>query len=242
MSFRSVVFALLLAAVLGCGRQEGPRHIVILPDVSGSIDRKALDQAFKAIDEMVGRLHRGDRIAIIPILGDAEAEASGRIIRFQVPTNRQAYDADLASFRRRLGTSLKEMQDNAIAHPGAKTDILGSIVLADQEFRAGQSESERLFVILSDFIQEDREVDFRKDARLATVASAKAFAIKTAKVNGFDFKKARTYLGLLRSGEYAVMSRTRREALQEFWIRYFQSSKTKPTFVADGPGLLKQTH
>ena len=59
MNFRDLFFALLLAAVLmGCGKQPVPRHIVILPDVSGSIDRQALHQAFKAIDELVGQLRR----------------------------------------------------------------------------------------------------------------------------------------------------------------------------------------
>jgi hypothetical protein len=43
---------------------------VMLPDVSGSIDRQALKQAFNAIDELISHLRRGDRIAIIPILGD----------------------------------------------------------------------------------------------------------------------------------------------------------------------------
>src|SRR5205823_1994569 len=135
MSFRSVFFVLLLAAGLfGCGQQPEARHVVILIDVSESIDRTALEQAFKAIDDLVGRLHRGDRIAVIPILGDAQAEASGRITRFQVPTNRQAYDSDLHKFRLGLGASLKEMQAKAVAHPGRKTDILGSVALAGQEF------------------------------------------------------------------------------------------------------------
>ena|SRR5258708_2997110 len=38
------------------------------------------------------------------------AEASGRIIRFEVPTNRQAYDSDLRSFRAKLRVSLEEME------------------------------------------------------------------------------------------------------------------------------------
>src|SRR5579864_1928438 len=113
----TILILLLAAGMLGCGRQQQPRHIVILPDVSGSIDRESLEEAFKAIDELVGHLQRGDRITVIPILGDAQAEASGRIIRFEVPTERRAYDADLSDFRRKLGASLAEMQANASAHP-----------------------------------------------------------------------------------------------------------------------------
>src|SRR5258708_29011710 len=118
MKAKRRLLALLLAVgLVGCGRQQ-PRNIVILPDVSGSIDRQALEQAFKAIDGLVGHLHRGDKIAIIPILGDAQAEASGRIIRFEVPINRQAYDSDLRSFRTTLRASLEDMKTSAIDHPG----------------------------------------------------------------------------------------------------------------------------
>src|SRR5262249_38068983 len=133
-----------------------------LPDVSGSIDRQALHQAFQAIDELVGHLNRGDKIGIIPILGDAEAEASGRIIRFEVPANRQAYDSDLKAFRQKLKTSLATMEAEAIAHPGGKTDILGSVVLAGQEFEATPNQlAKEEIVILTDFIQEDGSLDFR---------------------------------------------------------------------------------
>ena len=239
MNMRKIFCVLLLAAVLiGCGKQPEPRHIVILIDVSGSIDRTALDQAFKAIDGLVGHLHRGDWIAIIPILGDAQAEASGRIIRFAVPTNRQAYDADLSNFRRRLGVSLKEMHAEAVAHPGSKTDILGSVALAGQDFRAGQSEPKRLLVILSDFIQEDREINFRSDSHLASHATAELFATDIAKGASLSLTNVSIYLGLLRSEEYADLSQSRRRAIQQFWIAYFEYFHTHATFAMDGPGLL----
>jgi len=157
MTTKKILIAFVLAvALLGCGKRE-PRHIVIMPDVSGSIDRESLEQAFKAVDELASRLQRGDRLTIIPILGDAEAEASGRILRFEVPANRQAYDTDLRNFRSKLDYSLKTMEANAIAHPGAKTDILGSITLAEQEFEAADSKSYKVLLILSDFIEEDDE-------------------------------------------------------------------------------------
>jgi len=237
MSFRSVFFALLLAAGLfGCGKQAKPRHIVILPDVSGSINRTALEQAFKAIDELVGHLHRGDLIAIIPILGDAEAEASGRIIRFQVPTNRQAYDSDLRGFRLKLKKALEQMESVAIAHPGSKSDILGSIALADQEFQT-LPESEKHLAIMSDFIQEDNEFDFRIDARLASQLSAKQFAAQLLKANALNLKGVKIYFGLLYSHEYATLRRARREAVQVFWIEYCHAFQAR--FIIDGPSLLR---
>jgi hypothetical protein len=239
---KSTFLTLLLAAVfLGCGKQPEPRHIVILPDVSGSIDPKALEQAFKAIDELVSHLHRGDQIAILPIWGDAQAEASGRIIRFQVPTARQAYDSDLRAFRTKLKASLEEMEAAAVAHPGSKTDILGSVVLAGQEFQSSSDsdQSKRQLVILSDFIQEDRELNFDTDMRLRERVGAKKFAGQIAKANTVDFKRMPVYLGLLRSSTYAGIGRIRREAIREFWVEYFKTSGAQPRFVIDGPGQIE---
>ena len=233
---------LLAAALLGCGEQQQPRHIVILPDVSGSIDRQALEQAFKAIDELVGHLQRGDRIAIIPILGDAQAEASGRIVRFEVPKERQAYDGDLREFRRRLAASLAEMKANAAAHPGSKTDILGSIELAGQEFQSNTRPSHRLLILLSDFIQEDQNLDFRVDKRLAESESVQRFATNLATSASPRLDRVAAYLGLLRSNEFIGLRNPRRIALKQFWIEYFRSVGAEPHFATDGPGLLESAH
>lgn len=114
MKIIKILIASVLAMVLlGCGNRE-TYHILILPDVSGSIDRQSLEQAFKGIDELASHLQRGDRLTIIPILGDAQAEASGRILRFEVPPNRQAYDTDLRDFQVKLRYSLKEIQTSAV--------------------------------------------------------------------------------------------------------------------------------
>ncbi len=222
--------------MLGCGKRE-PRHIVIMLDVSGSIDRESLAQAFKAIDELAGHLQRGDKLTIIPILGDAEAEASGRILRFEVPANRQAYDSDLRGFRNKLSESLKEMQANAVAHPGAKTDIFGSVELAVQEFNVIGKKSVHLLLILGDFIQEDREFNFRKDDRVKNPVTAREFATKLLKVHPVDLQEVQSYLGSLRSAEFGNMNRMRQNAIQEFWISYFKAAGAKVEFVTDGPGL-----
>jgi hypothetical protein len=231
---------LLAAGLLGCGKQEA-RHIVILPDVSGSIERQALEQAFKAIDELVSQLHRGDRIAIIPILGDAPAEASGRIIRFEVPKERRAYDADLRDFRRKLSTSLAEMRASAVGHPGSKTDILGSVELAAQEFESQPGKSARLLLVLSDFIQEDTDLNFAKDRQLGSPANARALAAKLLKGNSINFQKTQVYLGLLRSNEYGSLSKTRRDAIQDFWAEYFRLSHGQAQSVVDGVGLMESS-
>jgi hypothetical protein len=237
MKINKILIVLVLAvALLGCGKRE-PRHIVILPDVSGSIDRESLQQAFKAIDELAGHLQRGDKLTIIPILGDAEVDASGKIMRFEVPANRQAYDTDLRGFRNKLNYSMKEMQADAIAHPAAKTDIFGSIGLGAQEFQTNV-ESQKVLLILSDFIQEDRELDFRTDKRLNSVSSGRNFAKTLMEKNNIQLPHITIFLGLLRGGEYVNLSATRRRAIQEFWIQYLESAGNHPNFTVDGVNAL----
>jgi len=235
---RIFITAVLAVALLGCGKRK-PRHIVIMPDVSGSIDRESLEQAFKAVDELAGQLQRGDKLTIIPILGDAEAEASGKIMRFEVPASRQAYDKDLRDFRSKLNASLTEMRANAIARPGSKTDILGAVALAEQEFNLNTDHSTKLLAILSDFIEEDRQFDFRTDNAISGVGSVQKFATQQAQMENIKLEKIEVYLGLLKSSEFAALERSRRNAIKGFWIQYFNHTGAHPRFFDDGPGLLR---
>src|SRR5882724_5064860 len=161
MNMKRSFILFVLVALLGCGKHPEPRQIVILVDVSGSIERRSLEQASRAIEKLAGRLRRGDGLTIIPILGDAEAEASGRIIRVEVPLQRRAYDADIHAFQAKLSTTLKSAESEALARPELRTDILGSVVLAEQEFGSDQRERRRLLFVLSDFIQEGQDIDFK---------------------------------------------------------------------------------
>jgi hypothetical protein len=230
---------LLAAGLLGCGRQTASsQQIVILIDVSDSIESAAEQEAFVAVDRLVAQLQRGDKIAIIPITGDAQAETSGRVIRFDVPTERQAYDNDLRQFRNKLKTALTELEAKAMANPGEHTDILGTVVLAQQESKFNARASRRSLVILSDFIQDDAELSFLKDRRLANKTAAREFAMQSAKNSQLDFRGAPIYLGLLRSKDYRNLVRSRREAIQEFWIDYFNSCGGQTVFATDGTGLL----
>lgn len=232
-----LVVSVLAVALLGCGKRE-PNYFAILPDISGSIDRESLEQAFMAIEEVADHLQRGDRLTIIPILGDAEAEASGKILRFEVPANRQAYDADLQNFRVKLKGSLTEMQVSAATHPGSQTDILGTIGLAEQEFQADAGGRRHILVVLSDFIEEDGTINFRTAEQLRDSVKAKVFSQQISPKGDLTLQGAIVHLGLLRSNEYARLSKDRRTALKAFWMTYFSTLGSKPEFVTDGAGLL----
>jgi hypothetical protein len=234
-----LITAVLALALLGCGKRE-PRHIIVMPDVSGSIDRESLEQAFKAIDELASHLQRGDRLTIIPILGDAEAEAAGKILRFEVPANRQAYDTDLHEFRSKLNASLKEMRTNAAVHPGSKTDILGTLRLAQQEFQPVEHTSDKILIVISDFIQDYGKLNFSRDNHFTNDNIAMHFAEQAAKDDQIrKFEHLKIYLGLLRSDEYAHMGQNRRNAIMAFWKTYLTTFSDETEFRADGIGLLE---
>ncbi len=222
-------------------RQAASRGILLSCRMSAeALIEASLEQAFKAIDELVGHLKRGDRLTIIPILGDAQAEASGRIIRFEVPISRTAYDSDLRQFSVKIKTSLEEIRSASAMHPGAKTDILGSITLANQELQTDGKDARRSVIILSDFIQEDDELNFKSDKKLSDLGVATNLSAHMASESALDFHGVPVYLGLLRSNEYARLGRNRRTGIQAFWMSYFKSIGGKPKFVSDGPGLLER--
>lgn len=57
---------------------------------------------------------------------------------------------------------LKEMRVRA----AIQTDILGAVELAAQEFEVTHDQAVRLLVVLSDFIQEDAQINFSTDIRM----------------------------------------------------------------------------
>ncbi len=209
-----------------------------MPDVSGSIDSSAIEESFKSIAQLITKMHRGDRISVIPITGDAEIETSDKILRFEVPSTRQAYDSDLREFANEVKSSLRKLESDAISKPGGHTDILGAIHLAAQDFAPQKSLGHRkVLIILSDFIQDDAQYDFIKDQRLASQKTAKEFGVQTARTSPLDFKGIRVYLGLLKSKDYLHLAQVRRRSIQEFWGGYFRYCGADTSVTIDGPGL-----
>jgi hypothetical protein len=239
---RILTFAAILmfaASLISCGKPTlTSEQLVIVIDVSASIEIDSEQQAFAAIDSLIAHRQRGERIAVIPITGDAQADTPGRVLRFEVPIVRQAYDNDLRQFRNKVKMSLEEFKAHAISDPGTHTDILGAVALAQQELCFRSSAPKQGLVILSDFIQDDSELKFLRDKRLASRTAAKHFALESVKAKGIDLHGIPVYLGMLRSKDYKATTKNRREAIQEFWVQYFNSSGAKATYVADGVGRL----
>lgn len=239
---RILIFVAILmfaASLISCGKPiHTPEQLVILIDVSASIEAEAEGQAFAAIDTLIAHRQRGDRITVIPITGDAQADTPGRVLRFEVPTVRQAYDNDLRQFRNNVKKSLEGPRAHAVANPDANTDILGAVVLAQQEFTFRAGNARKTLIILSDFIQDDSELHFLGERRLLNRAVAKQFALTLSGARDSDFRETVVYLGLLRSKDYKRLSRARRDAIQSFWVEYFHDCNGRASFMSDGSSLV----
>jgi len=243
MKFVACFFLLSLVLVLtltSCaGGYHSPAqtvHRVYLLDCSASIAPKALDDAFHQVELQADKMQRGDRISVIPITSASDTNAQGNILRMNVPLNRQPYDQDLQVFRKTFRQALHVLHDHARAHLFDKTDILGSIDLAAQEFAPDDGHVQKRLIVLSDFIEEDGTLDFRTAPALAGENTARQLAARLAK-NVPQISTVRVFLGNLQSNELDRMPKARRQALREFWLEYFKNEKTHPVFATDGPGM-----
>jgi hypothetical protein len=236
------LIALILVCMLlaGCSRQQHlPKHFVILIDTSASIEPEAETECIQSILKLIEKMERGDKVTIIPITGDADIESTGRVLRFQKPTGRVAYDADLVLFSKLAQKSLTDFQAWAIGHPARKTDILGGIRMATEEFATTTSVEERTLIIFSDFIEDDGSVHFNIDHRLISAQAANRYAAEETKASfPAGIVPVHANLGLLRSKELHALNKGRREAIKQFWLQYLRLRGIKPIWVTDGVGLL----
>jgi hypothetical protein len=139
-------------------------------------------------------------------------------------------------FRKTFRQALHVLHDHARAHLFDKTDILGSIDLATQEFAPDDGHIQKRLIILSDFIEEDGTLDFRTTPALAGENTARQLAVRLAR-NIPQISTVSVFLGSLQSNELDRMPKTRRQAIREFWLEYFKNEKTHPVFATDGPGM-----
>jgi hypothetical protein len=224
------VCLIVLTLLGGCHTAKPPLELIILPDMSASIDPESQRQMFAAIKDVALHLHRGDTLTIIPITGDAEAELPGRILRYEVPTieMRQAYDADLRNLTVKISADLAGLAADAATHPANHTDILGSIRVAMRAFSS--RETNKRLVILSDLIQDDQQFNFAKDKRLADPESAISLAMQI----GIPRPNPITvYIGRVKSREFSALPISRQHAITTFWKHLAWTSHMHADGISD---------
>jgi hypothetical protein len=223
---------ILMTFLCGC-KATIPREDVFVLDVSQSIDAGAEEQMFVLVEDVAEHLHRGDTLTIIPITGNAEAELQGRTLHYSIPSaeDRKAYDADLRKLDRQIKDDLARLQADSVAHPGKHTDIIGSIWVAMKEF--SNRPTDKHLIVLSDFIQDDEQFNFRKDVRLASQADAVAFGERVILPEG-DYPHVNVILGRLRSNEFSALPPNRQHAINAFWGQVMSPA----TVDADGTAAM----
>jgi hypothetical protein len=180
---------------------------------------------------------RGDRLILIPITGDAQNDAGGRVLRLSAPTEREPYDTDLRRFQ-------SEAQKQFAAWAASldprqiKTDILGSLDVARQEFAAIPKESGRRLIIVSDFLEDEPSYRFLSAPQLANDARARSFALALRSQRDFALPGVPICLGRLESSDFAPLSPQRKDAVRAFWTAYLTEKDRQPKLHFDGTGML----
>lgn len=222
-----------------------PVDLVCVVDLTKSIESQAQAETLDLLHATIGILRRRDALTVIPITSDAATEGQGRILRFRLAERREAFDDDLTRLAETTQRKLQDLQMETAAFPYRQTDLLGTMELVAEEFSyvmeeaGGQAPRQvcRVLVLLSDFIQDDAAHNFKRDADLASEASAEKLAAELAAARPTSFRGVNIYLGFLRSGDLRKLSPARRAAIRTFWDKYFRVRGASHVFSAtDGSG------
>jgi hypothetical protein len=233
--FRSLAFGSLI--LLAACSHPIPNATVEVLDTSLSITPRAEHAAENAILDQISRMGRGDRLILIPITGDAQNDAGGRILRLVAPTERQAYDNDLRRFQADAKRQYTDWLASLDPHQ-MRTDILGTLDVARQEFAAVPKGADRRLIILSDFLEDDSTYRFVFSPQLANAGRARALAVVMRTARRFALPGVPVCLGRLESSDFAALSPPRKEAVQAFWAEYLSDRGQAPPLRFDGTGML----
>jgi hypothetical protein len=234
------VAAILLFLYTGCGQAPERRlHLVVLPDLSASIERRAEEDSLNALSRAAAALRRGDSIAVVPIAGDADDDDEGRILRWQYPVAREPFDGDLLRLARQQRGELRVLFDEHRRRPYRSTDILGALRIAREELASDAPGAVRAIAILSDFVDDDCRYHFARDKRLRNEQAARQFALSFSPGMN-ELAGVQVYLGGLASTDLRGMSRERREAVRVFWTTLLSTEGARVEWESDGPGRLDE--
>jgi hypothetical protein len=231
-----VAMLLLLA---GCFRRV-PVATVEVIDTSMSITSRAEHTAKSAVGNQISHMGRGDRLILIPITGNAQNDAGGRVLRLSAPTEREPYDTDLRTFQSEAQKQFAAWSASLDPHQ-MRTDILGSLDVARQEFVAIPKGNGRRLIIVSDFLEDEPSYRFVSAPQLADDGRARALASILRSGREFALPGVLICLGRLESSDFAPLSPQRKKAVQAFWIAYLSDKDRQPELHFDGTGMLTGT-
>jgi hypothetical protein len=234
-AFRLAAFALLLLFT-ACAHRV-PVVTVEVIDTSMSITPRAERTVQRAVRDQISHMGRGDRLILIPITGDAQNDAGGRVLHLTAPTEREPYDSDLRRFQSEAQKQFTAWAALLDQHQ-TRTDILGTLDVARQEITAIPKENKRRLVIVSDFLEDESSFRFVSATQLAHPVRAKALALTLRSERGFALPGIPICLGRLESSDYAPLPPQRKDAVQTFWMVYLSENDHRLELHFDGTGML----
>jgi hypothetical protein len=229
--------AFALPFLLSACSHRTPKATTEVIDTTLSITPRAERAALDAVEDQIVHMQRGDRLVLIPITGAAANDAGGRVLRLSAPTRRETYDTDLRRFQDQARKQFVAWVSSLDPHQ-SRTDILGALDVARQEIAALPKESNRTFVVVSDFLEDDGTYRFVSDGAMASPAHARQLAAHLREKHGFSLQGATLCLGRLESNDFAPLSAQRKEAVQAFWTAYFATGGEGAEINFDGTGML----
>lgn len=232
-----VSLSLVVGFTVGCDDHKVAAEFFV-PDVSASITQQATNATWAVSHSLVRGLHRGDSLLVLPITADAGNDISGRSLFITAPDlrHREALDQDIEEMRANAVQDIEKLQAQFRANPGADTDILGTFQVISEKVHSLPKGTQPLVLVLSDFIQDDRQFNFKSDPRLASPETASLLAAAVAKQAICNLHGVPVYLGYLESRDLAPLSRRRREAITAFWLTFLSQAGAQVTVATDGPG------
>jgi hypothetical protein len=234
-SVRNVAISTLF--LLSACSHHVPQGTVEVIDTSLSITPRAEKAALDAVQDQIGRMQRGDRLILIPITGDTANDAGGRILRLSAPTERETYDTDLHRFHEQAEKQFAAWAASLHKHQ-TKTDILGALDAARQEFALLPSGMNRELVVVSDFLEDDGTYRFVSAGSLSSPVNARGLATRLREQHGFTLQNVPLCLGRLESSDFGRLAVQRKEAVQAFWKAYFAAGGEPAEIQFDGTGIL----
>jgi len=215
----------LLAVVLtttllcaGCWEDRPKTTTVVLVDATMSIDPAEYERCRLELSRLTRQLGRGDRLVLVPITGEPEELLGHRIVHIEMPTERVPYDSNLKKARAEAAKTIAEFLADLPNIQAKRTDIIGALRATAGQFRGEHAQ----LLCFSDMVEDDSDLKFTTDPRLATVKSSEALGEQLARKNTLTGVDVR--LGLLKSFDLERMNASRRDAVQAFWQRYFSAA------------------
>jgi hypothetical protein len=238
-TLQSGIFPVLLLPLAACSHRT-PEATVEVIDTTLSITLRAEKAALDAVQDQIDHMQRGDTLIVIPVTGDAANDTGGHILRLSAPTQRETYDTDLRRFHEQARKQWIAWASSLDPHQ-SRTDILGALDAARQEFAVLPNGINRNLVVVSDFLEDDGTYRFVSAGSLANPGRARDLAAHLREQHGFTLHGVPLCLGRLESSDFAPLAAQRKEAVQAFWTAYFAAGGEPTEIRFDGTGILADT-